>query len=390
MMGDKSSNRLLLAALFITGFATHARLIISSLLLIEIGETFGYPVGLAGQITSAASLVQLSFALIMGVLVLRYRPRTLLLTGMGFYAASAIACFLAPSFATMLVAYALGGVAAAMTFPMLGTIIGEALPPEERPKALGLITAGQPISFIIGTPIVNYIAGQTGWRMAFLAYMLPLVLVSFAVTYIGVPKIGGTRRDESRGNFEGFRGVLSRRTALSCLAATALFQASMWTTFNFSISFFRESYLLSTGWASLLLSAMALFSSVGSLTTGAVVKRLGRRRTTTLFALLLGAMGIAIYNSGMLAISIITVLPFAYLAGAGYVAGDSLTLEQVPEYRGTLMSLNTVARSTGATVGTMLGGALILLSGYGAFGLVMGVLGLASAFIYWSFTREPQ
>ena len=37
MMGDKSSNRFLLAALFITGFATHARLIISSLLLIEIG-----------------------------------------------------------------------------------------------------------------------------------------------------------------------------------------------------------------------------------------------------------------------------------------------------------------------------------------------------------------
>jgi predicted MFS family arabinose efflux permease len=389
-MGERSSNRLLMAALFITGFATHARLIISSLLLIEIGETFGQPVGLAGQITSAASLVQLGFALVMGVLALRYRPRTLLLAGMGFYAASAVACYVAPSFATMLVAYALGGVAAAMTFPMLGTIIGEALPPEERPKALGLITAGQPISFIVGTPIVNYIAGQTGWRMAFLAYMLPLVLVSFAVTYIGVPKIVGTRRDESQGYFEGFRGVLSRRAALACLAATALFQASMWTTFNFSISFFRESYLISTVWASLLLSAMALFSSVGSLTIGAVVKRLGRSRATTIFALLLGAMGIAIYNSGMLSLSVISVLPFAYLAGAGYVAGDSLTLEQVPEYRGTLMSLNAAARSTGATVGTMLGGALMLLYGYGAFGLVMGVLGLASAFIYWSFTREPE
>jgi hypothetical protein len=38
----------------------------------------------------------------------------------------------------------------------------------------------------------------------------------------------------------------------------------------------------------------------------------------------------------------------------------------------------------------MFGGALTLLSRYGAFGLVMGFLGLASAFIYWSFTREPQ
>jgi predicted MFS family arabinose efflux permease len=98
----------------------------------------------------------------------------------------------------------------------------------------------------------------------------------------------------------------------------------------------------------------------------------------------------ATYNSGILALSVITFLPFAYLAGAGYVAGDSLTLEQVPEYRGTLMSLNAVARSTGATVGAMLGGALLLIYGYGVFGLVMGALGLAAALIYRVSTREPQ
>ncbi len=384
-MDIRSTNRLLLAALFFTGFATAAQAIISSLLLIEIGETFGYPVGVAGQVTTAASSVGIVFALIMGVLALRYRPRTLLLTGMGFFAASAIACYIAPNFPAMLVAYALSGVATSMTFPMLGTIIGETLPPEERPRALGLITAGQPISFIVGTPIVNYIAGQSGWRMAFLAYMLPIVLVSFVVIYIGVPRIGDTRRDESKGTFEGFRGVLSRRSALACLAATALFQASMMTTFNFSISFFRESYQISTGWASLLLSALTLFAATGNLTTGAVIQRLGRRRTATIFALMLGALAIATYNSGILTLSIMTLMPWAYLAGAGYVAGDSLTLEQVPEYRGTLMSLNTVARSTGATVG-----ALLLIYGYGAFGLVMGALGLAAALIYRVSTREPQ
>jgi predicted MFS family arabinose efflux permease len=389
-MGERSSNRLLMAALFITGFATHARLIISSLLLIEIGETFGYPVGVAGQITSAASLVGIAFALIMGVLVLRYSPRTLLLTGMGFYAASAIACYLAPSFPVMLATYSLGGIAASMTFPMLGTIIGEALPPEERPRALGLITAGQPISFIVGTPIVNYIAAQSGWRMAFLAYNLPMVLISFAVTFFAVPRIEVPRGDGSRGSLEGFRGVLSNRTALACLVATGLFQAAMMNLFNFSTSFFRESHLIPIGWASLLLTASALASTVGSVSTGAVVNRLGRRRTVTLFALALGALGVIVYNSGSLGLSLVAFIPFAYLAGAGYVAGDSLTLEQVSEYRGTLMSLNTVARNTGTTLGAMLGGALLLVYGYPAFGLVMGAVGIASAIIYRGFTREPE
>ena len=63
----KDSYRLLLLALFLTGFATHARVIISGLLLIEIGNTFNIPIGLAGQVTSAAAGTAIIVALIMGL-----------------------------------------------------------------------------------------------------------------------------------------------------------------------------------------------------------------------------------------------------------------------------------------------------------------------------------
>ena len=81
-------------------------------------------------------------------------------------------------------------------------------------------------------------------------------------------------------------------------------------------------------------------------------------------------------------------MPWAYVAGAGFVSGDTLTLDQVPEYRGTLMSLNVVARNLGMTIGAFVGGGLLLLVGYGVFGLIMGLLGVAAALIYKFLTRK--
>jgi predicted MFS family arabinose efflux permease len=69
-------------------------------------------------------------------------------------------------------------------------------------------------------------------------------------------------------------------------------------------------------------------------------------------------------------ISIGFVFIWSYVAASGYVSGDTLTLDQVPEYRGTLMSLNILARNLGATIGGLLGGSLLLFSNYTVFGFV--------------------
>ena len=94
------------------------------------------------------------------------------------------------------------------------------------------------------------------------------------------------------------------------------------------------------------------------------------------------------YRSINLWVSLLCIFPWAYFAGAGYVSGDTLTLDQVPEFRGTLMSLNLVARSVGIALGGILGGSLLLIYNYNVFGLIMGIIGIFSAVVYRLFTKE--
>jgi predicted MFS family arabinose efflux permease len=291
----------------------------------------------------------------------------------------------------MLLYYSMAGIGDAMVFPMLGTIIGETLPSEERSKALGLISAGQPISFVIGSPIVAYIASKQGWRMSFLFYMLPIVTISFLITYFGIPKTRSKKEDNTAsGNLSGYKGVISNKSALSCLLGASIFQASMFTSWTYVISYFRQSFMISQSWTTILISLMAVCSAIGSLTVGQIVSKYGKKLATTFLSLLLGLSVIILYNSGNLWVSLAVLLPWAYVAGAGYVSGDALTLDQVPQYRGTLMSLNMVARSIGITLGGILGGSLLILFDYNIFGIIMGVIGILAATNYHLFTTESD
>jgi predicted MFS family arabinose efflux permease len=79
---------------------------------------------------------------------------------------------------------------------------------------------------------------------------------------------------------------------------------------------------------------------------------------------------------------------FAATAGVAFVC---LVLEQVPQSRGTLMSLNSVFNRIGETIAPAVGGALLVLTGgvYGAIGLALGSLTLAGIAILFFFAKDP-
>jgi len=68
----------------------------------------------------------------------------------------------------------------------------------------------------------------------------------------------------------------------------------------------------------------------------------------------------------------------------------SLNLEQAPENRGSMMSLSQATYMLGSTMGTGLGGLILLMFTYRAVGLAYGVLGLLASALYYLFSREPS
>ncbi|MFW6109082.1 MAG: MFS transporter [archaeon] len=79
----------------------------------------------------------------------------------------------------------------------------------------------------------------------------------------------------------------------------------------------------------------------------------------------------------------------SFVIGVGSIGSRSLTLEQEPNFRGTMMSFNFASQSFGAMIGSGIGGYLILRYSYNMAGLFLGLLGILSGLVYWLVSVDP-
>ncbi|MFW6109083.1 MAG: MFS transporter [archaeon] len=203
-MSKKPGLKGIMLTLTLSRIAPQTRTIITSLLLIEIGTTFGTSIGVTNQMKSVNSLLAIASALAMGVLSVRIKQRTLLIAGLSLCIISCVGCFIAPSFTVLVVVFTLGGIGANMIFPMSSSLIGQHIPREGRTNAISYLMAGNALIYLVGMPLVNYIGD---WRRAFMLFSLPLLLLSVVMGIILIPK--EKTQQMSIDIFEGYKGIFS-------------------------------------------------------------------------------------------------------------------------------------------------------------------------------------
>lgn len=386
-----SPGRLVIPSLAISGASMEPPGIVTSLLLIEIAATFGFNVGVGGQIRTAASTVGIISALAMGALSVRFDYKSLLTAGLGAFAVSALGCTIAPNFGSMLFFFSISGLAGAMVGPMTNSLVGELLPLEKRSSAIGTLFAARAFTYLAGAQIIGYVGGLWGWRMAFIAFVFPISVLSLLTALRGLP-IGIRARssgDKERNYVEGFKCVFTSRSPFACLFGTALSSAAWGGILTYSASFFRQRYLMPRTQASILLSGVALCFMVSTYLGGRLVNRFGRKPLTTLSVLVFSLFTIAVTNSPNMVMALVAMLLTSAFSAVRRTAIFSLTLEQVPGFRGTMMSLNAAFYSLGGALGSGLGGLALLLYDWGFVGLSLGVIGLAAAVIVQLIVVDP-
>jgi len=388
---NRAPGKLVQPSLVLSRFATNVHGILIGLLLVDIGLTFGVPVGVAGQIRTVSYVVSVIVGLLMAVLSIRFRHKSLLLAGLLSLSFSALGCALAPSFMAMLMFYSILGVAAAMVEPMGLTLTGEHFPQVMRASVIGWITAGAAIAYVVGAPVIGFLAGLGGWRLAFLGFVLPVSLGSLLLIAKGVPTTPTSPHvAPSLGEYlAGLTGVFSNRSADACLAGSALSMASWMAILTYSPSFYRQRFLISTGSASIFILGLAVCYMLGSVFGGRLVKRVGTKPLTVLAALFAGLFTVSFTLVPDLGVSILAVFLASASAGMRVAASASLTLEQVPEFRGAMMSISSTAGNLGSSLGVGIGGVMLLLFDYEGVGMSLGALGVAAAMVFQLLAIDP-
>lgn len=386
-----SVGRLFLPSLVLSRFATMPRNIILSLLLIEIGLAFGLPVGVTGQIGTAGSIAAFVASLLMGILSIRFKHKSLLMTGLLILSVALLGCSQSPTFLLLLMFTVLAGWGAAMVMPMTTTLVAKHLPLKKRTGALGLLMATISVSYLIGAPVISFISDIGDWRLAFLVYALPFPLLGLLLSFKGLPHESGSeeKTTSKRSLADGYKGVLSNRSAVACLLGNALSSATFAGITLYSISFYRQHFLVSKGMATLFMIGSSLSYTIGALISSRFVNKFGRKPVTSISVFMTGIFIIFFTLVPNLWLSVGLTLVGCLFAGMRVTANASLTIEQVPKFRGTVMSISAASANLGSALGSGLGGLALLWFNYKGVGPTLGVLGLASAIIVHLFAVDP-
>jgi len=371
-------------ALGLSRYATRGATLVTGVLLIEIGATFGLPVGVVNQINATHSLLSLLTALAMGVLSIKFGLQVLFFAGLSLALVAAAGCFLAPSFQVLFLLYSLNGIAWSLIYPMSVALVGELVSEEKRADAMSKLFAVPPIITVFGAPLVGYIGD---WRRALLLYAIPIAAISLIFAKLSIPP------QETRGKkvelASAFRTLLTNRSALTCLTYFLLSSITWQIVGVLSISFLREHHHLSKGLTSIIYSGFAIAVFAGALSGGRIVNRYGRKTSTVLITLAYGLMAllfVLVPNAYVAAaLGVLTCL----LAGLRQPAINSLTVEQIPEIRGSIMSLSSASQSLGGLLGASVAGFLLLNYGWVVAGVFLGSAAIFAGLILLAFARDP-
>jgi len=386
-----SSNRALLPTLVFCAFSIGPLAVLMSLFLYPIAAEFRVEVGVMGQVNTFSSVAAVVFALVMGFLSVRFRHKSLLMTGLLFFAVSSVGCFLASGFAVMLLAYSISGVGLAMINPMVNALVGEHFSLEKRAKAVSWTVGAGALSYVVGPLVLNLLSDFAGWRFSLLGFIIPLLFVSLVLAFFGIPSVshGHETAVSQSGFLSGFRGVLSCKSAWACLAGDTLRAASFAAVLYYGAAFFMQRFGASTDAATLIILVAASCYTVGSLISGRFVDRVGRKPFTATTVLLAGVLTVCFVLVPNFWFSLLLNVAAAVLFGMVTAAAISLTLEQVPAYRGTMMSVDSAFVNLGYAMGAAVGGMVLLRFGYQGLGAALGLFGILAGAVFYLLARDP-
>ncbi|MFX0200930.1 MAG: MFS transporter, partial [Candidatus Hodarchaeota archaeon] len=278
-----------------------------------------------------------------------------------------------------------------MVVPMAVTLGGIYLPLKKRGNAIGWLLTGVALAGLIGAPVIGIIAAVGGWQWAFLGFVLPIAVLSLMLTAKGVPSPARSHRlFKSTGQYlDGFKGVFSNRSATACLLGGVFGMGARQAIVLYGVSFFRQQFLITIEFATILLLLWSLCFIIGSLVGGRIINRLGRKPVTILAAIFSGIFIIAYTNVPNIWLALTLMFLCCVFTSMRATAINSLTLEQVPSFRGAMMSILAAAASMGAALGAGVGGLALLLFNYKVLGLILGTMSLIAGLIFYFWVSDP-
>ncbi len=297
-----------------------------------------------------------------------FERKRVLLACFALFGLATLACGLAPSFATLLVARGLAGVFGGVMGALIHTMIGDAIPFSRRARASGVVSSAFSLSTIAGVPLSLWLANHLGWRAPFV--LIAALSVLFIVVGLRfLPELRHHMGDEKRAHLlSATFSVLADANHLRALLFSALIIFSGFTIIPYITVYAVNNVGIAQGDIPIVYLVGGSATFVSARLIGHWADKYGKVEVYRRVALLTTLPLLAVTHAGHLPLGIWLIFSttfFVLTSGRMIPAMAVIASAAQPKLRGTFMSLNGTMQSLAMGLATTLAGFVTGLDGSG-------------------------
>lgn len=286
---------------------------------------------------------------------------------------------IAPTYGFMIAARIIQALGAAVFTPTASTAASLLTKPEERGKAISIVFAGFASATALGLPLGTYVGLTFGWRITF-GVVAFLALIAIIANYIWVP----AQIIAPPADLAIFKKILADRSLTLMLLITSTQVASQIILFTFVTPYIELKTALGAAGITFMFLANGVAGFFGNLWGGNLTDRIGARKTTLLFLLLLlGAFLLFPLIETAVWIGAVSIAVWG-LVGIGFNAAQQARLvTAAPHFSSAILGLNASFLYFGITIGSILGGFIVNRDGLAQLPAFAAGITLLSILIFY-------
>jgi predicted MFS family arabinose efflux permease len=322
-------------------------------LLPLIAQELGTTPGRAGIIVTTYSLAAAGFALLVGPLSDRVGRKRILVLGLTLFTIASFLTYHVSSFGALVILRAVTGLAAGTLSTSSLSFAGDYYPYEQRGRAMGVLSMGYFVAFVIGVPAGSAAALKWGWHWVFggLAAAAAFMLV---LTLVRLPRDTKHVEHHHRTRFP-FSDHFFKRDRLAGVVAAFLTSGGIVGFLTYVGAWLKTSYGMEVDRIGLLFMVSGIAAVIASPLSGWLADHAGKRTVIIWANILLAFLFVIVARSSLGVGLILGIAALSVAASARQGPLHALTTEIVaPEVRGEYVAVRNAASQVGiATIATI-------------------------------------
>lgn len=345
-------------------------------LLPAMAADLGVSVGAMGQsLTAFAVAVAISGPIMAGV-TSRLDRKTVLITALAMFALGNLACAFASDYWQLIIARVFTGLGGSMFTPHASGAAALMVSGEQRGRAIALVFIGFTASTVAGIPLGTWLGDVVGWRGAFVAVAV-VVLIALTGVAINLPSgLPGSPLDRA-----AWRAVATNRIILLTLLVTVIQALGQFVAFTYLGAYFKQFGGSLAAAVGLMFALYGMSGIAGNVVGGRAIDRSGPARVVE-GMLVVSALGMVLLpiSSWGLPWAAAAMLIWGFGAFAINSAQQPRLIGLAPQYATATLPLNSSSIYVGQALGALIGAGLVAGPGYMWLGPA-GALGLLAAIV---------